>query len=76
MEDYRIEGSILRWIAGLLEDRKHGVQLNGHKLGWKEVRSGLLQGSVLGLHLFTIFIIGINEKVLYEISKFADDKNS
>ena len=49
------------------------MQLNIHKLGWKEVRSGVQQGSVLGLLLFTIFIDDIDEKVLCEISKFADD---
>ena len=33
------------------------------------------QESVLGTLLFTIFIDDIDEKVLCEISKFADDKN-
>ena len=49
------------------------MQLNGHRLGWTEVRSGVLQGSVLGPLLFTIFIDDIDEEVLCEISKFADD---
>ena len=49
------------------------MQLNEHRLGWTEVRSGVLQGSVLEPLLFTIFIDDIDEEVPFEISKFADD---
>ena len=73
MESYRVQGSVLRWIARWLEDRKQRVQLNGHRSGWTEVRSGVLQVSVLGPLLFTIFVDDIDEEVLSEISKIADD---
>ena len=53
------------------------MQLNGHRLGWIEVRSGVPQRSVLGLLLFYNFIDDIDEQVLCETSKFPDDtKNS
>ena len=56
-----------------MEDRKQRVQLNGHISSWTEARNGVPQGSVLRPHLFTIFIDDIDEEVLCEISKFADD---
>ena len=40
---------------------------------WKDVKSSVLQGSVLGPFLFTICTYDIDEKVLCEISKFAND---
>ena len=40
---------------------------------WTEVRSEVPQGSILEPLVFTIFIDGIDEEVLCEISKFADD---
>ena len=65
--------SVSRWIAEWLEDKKQRVQLNRHRSGWSEVSSGVLQGSVLGPLLFTIFIDDIDEEVLCEIYKLADD---
>ena len=49
------------------------MQLNGHRSGWTEVRISVPQGSILGPLHFTIFIDDIDEEVLCEISKFADD---
>ena len=36
--------------------KKQRVQLNGHRSGWKGVKSSIPQESVLGPFLFTIFI--------------------
>ena len=73
LEGYGIQGNVLRWIAEWLQDRKQREQLNGHRSGWTEIRSGVLQESVLGPILFTFFIDDIDEDVLCEISTFADD---
>ena len=55
------------------EDRKQQMYLNRHRSCETEVRSGVPQGSVLGPLRFAIFIGDIDEEVLCEISKFADD---
>ena len=49
------------------------MELNGYRSGWAEVRSGVPQVSVIVLLLFTIIIDDINDEVLCEISKFAED---
>ena len=40
LEGYGIQRNVLIWIAEWLEDRKQRMQLNGHRSGWIEVRSG------------------------------------
>ena len=50
------------------------MQLNGQRSGWTEVRSGVPQESVLGPLHFTVCIDDIDQEVLFEISKFADDR--
>ena len=71
LEGCGTQEDVLRWIVKRLEDSKQRVQLNGHKLSWTEVRSGVPEGSVLRQLLFTVFIDDI-EEVLCEVSKFAD----
>ena len=68
-----INGNVLKWIEGWLCGRKQRVVLNGQVSEWKDILSGVPQGSVLGPILFVIYINDIDECVNGRILKFADD---
>ena len=67
------DGDILNWIENWLADRKQRVVINGQFSGWRDVLSGVPQGSVLGPLLFVIYINDIDESVVSRALKFADD---
>ena len=54
-------------------DRKQRVQLGDAYSDWTDVFSDVLQGSVLGPILFTIYINDIDDSIAGNIVKFADD---
>jgi len=73
LRDIGIKGKLLSWIEEWLKGRKQRVVINGKASEWIEVESGVPQGSILGPLLFIIFINGIDEGILSDILKFADD---
>ena len=63
----------MNWIEQLLTDRRQRVVVDGEVSNWKQVFSGVPQGSVLGPILFLIYINDLEEGVTSKILKFADD---
>ena len=68
-----ISGKTLDWIELWLSGRQQRVLLNGSKSEWREVLSGVPQGSVLGPLLFLVFVNTIDNCTASEVLKFADD---
>ncbi|CAM5112173.1 unnamed protein product [Natator depressus] len=68
-----INMNIERWIRNWLKGRLQWVLLKGELSGWREVTSGVPQGSVLGPILFNLFITDLGTKSGSVLIKFADD---
>ena len=68
-----IDGNVLLWIKEWLRNRWQRVTLYDTCTDWKEVSSGVPQGSVLGPILFTVYINDIDDNISSKILKFADD---
>ena len=70
---YGIEGRLYNWIEDFLTARKTRVNVRGSWSRWREVLSGVPQGSVLGPILFLIFVNDLPDWMKCSIKLFADD---
>ena len=69
-----IRGDILKWIKTFLRGRTQCVNVDGAKSTWRDVLSGIPQGSVIGPILFVIFINDMPSHIKHNFCKlFADD---
>ncbi|CAM5127154.1 unnamed protein product, partial [Natator depressus] len=73
LEKMGVNMKIERWIRNWLKGRLQRVTLTGELSDWKEVTSGVPQGSVLGPILFNLFITDLGTKSGNVLIKFADD---
>jgi len=73
LEAHGIGGLVSNWIRSWLTDRRQRVIVDGSHSQWKEVCSGVPQGSVLGPVLFLIFINDLDQGISSRVLKFADD---
>ena len=73
LEEYGINGVLLKWIQNFLEGRKQRVRVNNFYSEWKGIQSGIPQGSVLGPVLFIIYINDLPDVIDSVCKIFADD---
>ncbi len=74
LEHYGIRGKTLEWIKSYFSNRKQFIFFKGKMSSLRDILLGILQGSVLGPLLFSIFINDIENAVANAIfNLFADD---
>jgi hypothetical protein len=72
-KNYMLDNPLLEWIEDFLTGRTQKVSINGSTSDWKEVTSGISQGSVLGPSLFILFINNLPDGIKSDVYLFADD---
>jgi hypothetical protein len=73
LELYGFTGNLILWLKDFLVGRKQRVVMGEVVSDWKDVLSGVPQGSVLGPLLFIIFINDLPDVVKSLCKLFADD---
>jgi hypothetical protein len=70
---YGFGESLIKWIRGFLVGRSQKVVLGNAESTWRDVHSGVPQGSVLGPLLFIIYINDLLESIQTNCKAYADD---
>ncbi|KAI5725142.1 hypothetical protein M8J77_011487 [Diaphorina citri] len=70
----RFSSSALSWIESYLRGRRQRVKQHGQVSDWKDISSGVPQGSVAGPLLFSLYISGIQHVFQFcKYHTYADD---
>ena len=69
------EMSALKLIYSYLIDRTQTVKVKGERSTGRQIKSGVPQGSLLGVLLFNIYLNDIFDSVDADLFNFADDNN-
>ena len=73
LSSYGISGKLLSVIKSFLLGRRLNVVLDGQKSKTYPISSGVPQGSILGPILFLTYINDLPDKLICDISMYADD---
>ena len=73
MEAAGITGATLRWFTDYLNGRRQRVVIPGAMSDWAYIKTGVLQGSILGPILFLVYINDIVTDIGANRRLFADD---
>ena len=72
---YGFEMSALKLIYSFLIDRTQTVKVKGERSIERQIKSGVPQGSLLGVSLFNIYLNDIFDSVDADLFNFADDND-
>ena len=73
LKSYGVEGELLLLLKNYLHSTEKTVVLNGQTSEWKQIYSGVPQGSVLGPLLLLIYINDLPDGITSICKIFADD---
>ncbi len=71
-----LSGMVLKWFRSYLEGRGYYVSIGEHKSKWTSMKCGVPQGSILALHLFSLYMLPLSQivrKNQIAYHSYADD---